>query len=289
MGSRYVLLGGSSFVGQVLQQQALKDRSVELIPLRSRDLDLTCTGSGEALAGRMDENTVLIVASRSRNREALLAAQENFAMAVAVGHCLEKCPMRKCIFLSSLAVYGASETNLRITENTPALPNTYYGASKLASEQILTLAAKKHKTPLVILRPCKIYGPVSLTDGYGPSRFLDLLLQGKEIALYGDGEELRDHVYAADLARIILLLAENGATGIFNVASGESHSFRQIIGILERAIGRKARVREIPRTQPRIDQRVCIEKLQEALPAFQPTRLEQGIRTIVADAGAEYR
>ena len=86
----------------------------------------------------------------------------------------------------------------------------------------------KLKIPLFIARPTLIYGLNDPHNGYGPNRFLRQALNNERISIFGKGEELRDHVNIDDVGRLISEAVCHKTSGILNIASGKTISFRDI-------------------------------------------------------------
>ena len=82
--------------------------------------------------------------------------------------------------------------------------------------------------PICVVRPTLIYGKDDPHNGYGPNLFLRNALDGKDIRLFGKGEELRDHVWIEDVSKIICDVCLYNSSGILNVASGITYSFKNI-------------------------------------------------------------
>jgi nucleoside-diphosphate-sugar epimerase len=82
--------------------------------------------------------------------------------------------------------------------------------------------------PFAIVRPTLVYGLDDPHNGYGPNRFRRLAADGKEIILFGEGEERRDHVAVADVAELVRLMVVHKSVGIVNAVSAEVVSFREL-------------------------------------------------------------
>lgn len=141
------------------------------------------------------------------------------------------------IYASSAAVYGAS-TQFR--ENEPSLekPLNVYGYSKLLFDQAVRNAMPQASSQIVGLRYFNVYGPGESFKGSMASVALHLhrqLGEGDEVRLfegshgYGPGEQRRDFVYVADIARLNVWLLNNAAcSGIFNAGTGASATFNEV-------------------------------------------------------------
>ena len=100
------------------------------------------------------------------------------------------------INISSDAVYSDSKKPLN--ENSLTYPESLHGLMHL-NREILLRQVVDHKY-FVTLRPTLIYGSEDPHNGYGPNSFMRLVKSNKNIKLFGEGEELRDHVYVEDVA-----------------------------------------------------------------------------------------
>lgn len=272
-----VVLGATGFVGSRLTRW-LQQRGIALIAHDSRSLDLLASDGAARLAADMDEHTVLFAPTRARGADALEACEREVAMATTIARALALSPASSVVFFSTLSVYSDLETNLRITEETLLAPTSYYGTGKLAAECIVRQAAASAGVRWVVLRPCKIYGPGDTAHTYGPVRFIEGLLYSGVVELFGDGSEERDFVFVDDVVRAAGELALIEQVGTFNVATGISHSFVQIVDLLRRIKGDAFVLKQLGRHRPRIDQHVDPQRLLEALPGFAFTALEDGLR-----------
>lgn len=147
--------------------------------------------------------------------------------------------VRKIVCTSSAAIFGELK-HLPIREDHPCEPDTPYGVSKLAEEKHCLAYAKLYELEAVCLRYFNVYGLNQRYDAYGNviPIFAHLLLHGKSLTIYGDGEQTRDFVNVRDVARANLQAAQTrAASGAFNVASGEAITVNQLVALLREASG----------------------------------------------------
>jgi nucleoside-diphosphate-sugar epimerase len=104
--------------------------------------------------------------------------------------------------------------------------------------------------PFVTVRPTLVYGLEDPHNGYGPNRFRRLASAGRDIVLFGEGEERRDHVYVEDVAEIVRLIVLHRSIGIANAVSGDVVSFRELADFIASDLTPKVAVRTTPRTGP---------------------------------------
>jgi UDP-glucose 4-epimerase len=227
----------------------------------------------------VDEDSVVVVVAAPRlDLNAPQTFRENTQIALNVGELMKARKFQKCVYFSSASVYGDAHTNLAIDEGATISPTSCYGAAKASGEMILEAAAQTSGVALAILRPCRIYGPGDVRANYGPSRIIRSIVERGCVELYGDGEEMRDHVFVDDAARIAAWFVMNSASGVYNLASGVSHSYMQIVEILRRIVSEVVEVGSVQRTRPHIDQGFSVARLEATVPDLKFTEFEEGCR-----------
>jgi UDP-glucose 4-epimerase len=147
---------------------------------------------------------------------------------------LDKCRKyeKQIVFTSSAAVYGDAFSG-SVNEDSPTLPSSPYGASKLCAETYMVLYSKLYKLPVTVLRFCNLYGPRQ-------RKYLvyDILLKmmkdQKKLQILGTGLEERDFIYVDDAVNAMLLAAKNPKSDgvIFNVGTGVSTSTKRIVELI---------------------------------------------------------
>ncbi len=277
---KFVILGASGFVGKALADYYTA-AGREVVRMGSRDLDLRSPDSSQKLSACLSRDTVLIIASAvtlDREKDSPDIFTANVEILQHIARALQSVPVRHCIYFSSVSVYGDEVSNLRIHEQTAVAPSTYYGAAKFAGEGLFTRLAQEAGFPLLILRPCRVYGPGLRYANYGPVKFVcDILRQGR-VEIYGDGRELRDQLYIGDLVRMTDVLLLRTASGVYNLATGRTVSFRAILSALGKISPHKFRIVYKPRTRKLISQKFQIRKFLKLEPRFRFTTLAEGLK-----------
>jgi nucleoside-diphosphate-sugar epimerase len=205
----------------------------------------------------------------ARNAAALL---KNLAMAEHVIAALAEKPVAHLVYISSDAVYDDAANP--VTERSICQPSSVHGMMHATRELALR---NEVKLPLAILRPSLLYGENDPHNGYGPNRFRRLAEEGEEITLFGEGEEQRDHVYIEDVARLGALAIMHRSTGVLNVATGSSISFRGIAELVVALSGKSATIRGTPRQNPITHRHFDITECLKAFPQFRYTPLREGL------------
>jgi UDP-glucose 4-epimerase len=106
---------------------------------------------------------------------------------------------------------------------------------------------------------------------------------GDPIKLYGDGSELRDHLFIEDLVQIVRHLVQSDEGGIYNLASGVSRTYQDMLSIIHAVVKKEFEVAHEGRTRPQVDQTVDVSHLKQVVPGLRLTSLEQGIRETFLD------
>ena len=214
---------GAGFVGRA-SADALKAEGVNAVALSRADVDLLAPDGAPRLARHLTPATTLVLTSAVapvKNSQMLL---ENLRMLQAVIEAVTTAPVAHLVYISSDAVYAHSDAPM--TEASPAAPESLHGAMHLTREVMLT--SELAGIPQAFVRPTLIFGPGDPHNGYGPNRFMRLASAGRDITLFGEGEERRDHVFIDDVAEIVCRCVLHRATGIVNAVSGTVTSFREI-------------------------------------------------------------
>ncbi|MGD6841692.1 NAD-dependent epimerase/dehydratase family protein [Bacillus infantis] len=162
-------------------------------------------------------------------------AQTNIVGTIKLLSLASRHHIKRFIFSSSSAVYGDSP--IPAAENTPAMPISYYGASKLSSEIYIKLFSDHYKIPYTILRYANVYGPRQKSKGEGAviAVFIQKLLQRETPVIFGDGEQTRDFVYVKDVASANILAVENEGNIIANIGCNQQTSINRLLSIISEA------------------------------------------------------
>jgi nucleoside-diphosphate-sugar epimerase len=241
---RVVVIGAGGFIAGAVVAR-LRALAIPVLELGRPDTDLLAPGAAESLAGHLrPEDTVFFASARAPVRDVAML-QQNIVMASAVCGALRRVPVAHVVYLSSDAVYRDSANPL--DESSCAEPGSLHGVMHLAREIALRT---EYAGPLAIVRSTLVYGLNDPHNGYGPNRFRRLAAEGKEIVLFGEGEERRDHVDVEDVAELVARIALHKSAGIVNAVSGEVVSFRELAEHAAGAFEPRVVVRGSPRSGP---------------------------------------
>lgn len=147
----------------------------------------------------------------------------------------------KCfVFTSSIAVYGKGLT-LPLTEDMMPNPEDSYGIAKLAVEQELKVSHELFGLNYIIFRPHNVYGPnQNIGDKYRNvvGIFMNQLLQGKPMTIFGNGSQTRAFSYIEDITPIMARAVEvkEAYNQIFNIGADKHYSINELSLAVARAM-----------------------------------------------------
>jgi len=157
------------------------------------------------------------------------------------------------VFASSSSVYGANTKMPYKTSDFVDHPISIYAASKKSDELIAYVYAHMYKMPLTGLRYFTVYGPWGRPD-MAPIKFAENVLAGKPIPVFNHGNHSRDFTYIDDIVQgTILALDHPKAYQIYNIGFGSPMQLMDFIGLLEKALGKKAIIDMQPKQPGDVD------------------------------------
>ena len=119
--------------------------------------------------------------------------------------------------VSTDEVYGSLGAEGFFTEKTPLCPHSPYSASKTSADMIVKAYADTYHMPVSITRCSNNYGPYHFPEKLIPL-IINNILAGKQLPVYGKGENVRDWLYVEDHCKAIDLVVREGREGeVYNV------------------------------------------------------------------------
>ena len=131
--------------------------------------------------------------------------------------------VKKFVQVSTDEVYGALSLGSRkkFTERSPLAPNSPYAASKASADLIARAYFVTYALPIVTTRCSNNYGPYQHPEKLIPYS-ITRLMEGKPIAIYGDGKYVRDWIHVEDHCSALLCALMKGVPGeIYNIGADE--------------------------------------------------------------------
>lgn len=155
----------------------------------------------------------------------------------------------KCfVFTSSIAVYGRGQLPMR--EDMLPTPEDPYGISKLAVEMDLKSTHEMFGLNYVVFRPHNVYGEYqNLGDKYRNvvGIFMNQLMQGKPLTIFGDGKQTRAFSYIGDVAPYIANCVEVPAAynQVFNIGADQEFTVNELANTVCDVMGMSGQVRHL--------------------------------------------
>ncbi len=195
--------------------------------------------------------------------------------------------IKRLIYSSSASVYGDALYS-PMDESHRFNNKTFYGATKIAGEQMCRAFYHRFGLDYAALRYMNVYGPRQDYKGAYIAvilRWLDMIEQGKPLVIYGDGSQTYDFIYVRDVAKANILALTNGrADNLYNVGSGEGTNLTELAEILLGVLGKEdLGIRYEPQGVTYVTQRIgSTEKAETELGFRAETPLEEGLRSLIS-------
>jgi dTDP-glucose 4,6-dehydratase len=185
--------------------------------------------------------------------------------------------------ISTDEVYGSIESG-SWNEESPLLPNSPYAASKASGDLVVRSYVNTHKLDARITRCANNYGPYQNKEKAIPN-FINKILNGENIGIYGSGENRREWIHVDDHCRAIALVALRGFPGeIYNVPANIEISNNELASLILKILNVSEERVEFIADRKGHDFRYSLsgEKIQEALGFKQCVDFLAGLQNIVA-------
>jgi UDP-arabinose 4-epimerase len=279
---RVLVTGGAGYIGshtaRLLAEQGMETVVYDNLSKGRRE----AVQWGPLVVGDLADSALLTATIRKHKIEAVV----HFAAFIAVGEsmedpgmyfrnniagslnlleCMQATGAGTIVFSSTAAVYG-DPVCVPLTEEHPRAPVSPYGDSKLLIEKALHWYGVCHGLRWAALRyfnACGAHPDASIGEVHDPETHLipnalrAALGKRSHLDVYGndyptpDGTAIRDYIHVLDLGqahiRALDYLGQGGASGAFNLGTGQGSSVREVIEAVERITGKPVPLRQCPR------------------------------------------
>lgn len=312
-GKRFLVIGGAGFIGSHLVDELRKEDVAEI-----RIFDNFARGNRENIAEALTDERVNVfglggeLLHRDILNQAMKGVDGVFHLAALwLLHCwdyprsafevniggtfnvLEACienGIERLVYSSSASVYGDA-INEPMTEDHPYNNNNFYGATKIAGEQMCRALYHRYKDTdkkfdYVGLRYMNVYGPRQDYRGAYIAvimKMLDMLDRGKPPVVYGDGSQAYDFVYAGDCARAnVCAMKAEISDRFYNVGTGTKTSIRELAELVLGITGAGLQIRYEPSGPTFVKNRVgCPRRATTEIGFTARTKLDDGLRRLI--------
>jgi len=307
-GSKILVIGGAGFIGSHVVDELTKEDVKEIVIY-----DNFCRGTMDNLRNALRDSRVKvyevggdicqtdILDSATKGMDYvihlaalwLLQCYEYPRAAFDVNirgtfNVLETCikhNVRKLIYSSSASVYGDA-VEIPMTEKHPYNNKTFYGATKIAGEQMCRAFHHRYGLNYVALRYMNVYGPRQDYKGVYIAvvmKILDRLDQGLPPIVYGNGSQSYDFVYVSDVARANICALKSASNDKFyNIGMGIQTSIKELCELILKMTGKDYEIQFEPTGQTFVTNRVgSTDKAKKDLGFEAKISLEQGLRSLI--------
>jgi len=305
-GSKVVVIGGAGFIGSHVVEALCKEKVGHVVVYdnftRGKSTNLSQAekdGRVSVWEGDIQHIDVLNAALKGADYVFHLAAlwllhcyeypRAAFQVNVAgTFNVLEACRdqgIKKLVCSSSASVYGDALA-IPMTEDHPFNNRTFYGATKIAGEQMCRAFNERYGLDYVGLRYMNVYGPRQDDQGAYTSvimKIMDRLDRGRPPIVYGDGTQTYDFIDVTDVAKANLCaLKSEVVDSFYNVGRGVGTTIKELAETLLRLMDSSLKIQYEPAGQTFVTQRIGSTERAKADLGFEAaTDLETGLRKLI--------
>ena len=209
----------------------------------------------------------------------ILYQDVNIGGTVSVLEAARKAGVKTVLFASSSSVYGGN-TKLPFSEDDPVDHQVSpYGATKKAGELLCYVYHHLYGLNITCLRYFTVFGPRQRPD-LAIHKFVKAMLAGETIPMFGDGSSGRDYTFIDDIVDgLMAALAKSYPYEIINLGGSHPVSLKELIETIERVLGRKAEIEQLPEQPGDMRYTYADVSKAERLLGYKPkVGIEEGIR-----------
>lgn len=196
----------------------IRDRELADKLFAENDIDFVVNFAAESHVDRSIENPQLFLETNILGTQNLLDAARRAWITGkdATGYPAWK-EGKRFHQVSTDEVYGSLGAEGYFTEATPLCPHSPYSASKTSADMIVKAYHDTYHMPVTITRCSNNYGPYHFPEKLIPL-IINNILEGKQLPVYGKGDNIRDWLYVEDHCKAIDLVVREGRNGeVYNV------------------------------------------------------------------------
>lgn len=238
-------------------------------------------------------DAVLHLAAKADSRHAVEEPAEyvttNVVGTLNMLECAKDLGVERFVFASSSSVYGNHNRAPYKESASTDFPISPYGASKKAGEVLAHTYQHNFGLPVTCVRIFNAYGE-RMRPKLVLYTWVEKLLRGEPIEISGKGVRARDYTYIGDLTDALIRALKDKTIRyeVINIGNANPVPLKQLLHVIEKAIGTTAVVRERPSTRPSVEKtHAAIGKAKELLGWEPTTPIEVGVSRFVAWFRAE--
>jgi len=235
MPAKTLVYGCTGFLSKAFISE-LRIRNMDFLTISRSEIDMTNFKSVSRFVAEEEFESIFFSVGPTPCKTLEMYSQ-NINLLIILLKALESVNKKiKITYVSSDAVYGSGGLGVR-TEMSQPIPDTLHGSMHLSRELLLSVSGLE----TLILRSSAVFGLGDPHNSYGPNRFYRNIVDSNNIKLLGNGEDMRDHIWVEDFARIAVDLHLT-TVGTFNVVSGNSMTFLDVAKLMISTSGVKSQI-----------------------------------------------
>jgi UDP-glucuronate 4-epimerase len=305
-----LVTGGAGFIGSHLIEKCLQDghdclcidnfddfypEVIKRTNLRTAiahprfrliEADIRDPGAYDKIEQTMEIATVIHLAAKAGVRpsleQPLLYEQVNVHGTMMLLDFARRKKIDRFVFASSSSVYGNNEKIPFHEDDRVDWPISPYAATKKAGELLAHTYAHLYEMAITCLRFFTVYGPRQRPE-MAIHKFTRKIDRGESVPVFGDGSSERDYTYITDILQGVMASMERlGGFQTINLGDSRTVSLKELIGTIEKALGKKARLEPMPE-QPGDVRKTCadIGRAGEVLGYVPGVPIEEGVSRFV--------
>ncbi|MEA3454986.1 MAG: GDP-mannose 4,6-dehydratase [Campylobacterota bacterium] len=210
----------------------------------------------------------------------IIGTQNIFEVAKSFG-------VKKIIYASSSSVYGENKKVPFSEEDSVDNPISPYAMTKKSNELLAHTYHHLYAIDTIGLRFFTVYGPRQRPD-LAINKFTGMIDSSEAIPFYGDGTTRRDYTYIDDIIDGVLksihyIESHDNIYEIFNLGESQTTTLRELVSLIENALGKKAKLNKLPLQPGDVSQTYADISKAKRIIGYHPTTLiTEGINKFAA-------
>ena len=173
--------------------------------------------------------------------------------------------LERFVHVSTDEVYGSIDAPHDADESYPLIASSPYSASKAGSDLLALSYFTTYKLPVLVTRASNNYGPFQFPEKLIPL-MISNALDGRDLPIYGDGQQVRDWLYVDDHCAGIRAVLNQGRAGeVYNIGGNCSLPNLEVVKRILKATGQPDSLMKTVTDRPGHDRRYALtsEKLEK--------------------------
>ena len=251
----------------------IADREFIFDLFKKEKFDVVVNFAAESHVDRSIEDPEIFVKTNVMGTTTLLDAAKEFGV-------------KRYHQVSTDEVYGdlpLDRPDLFFTEETPIHTSSPYSSSKASADLLVLAYHRTYGLPVTISRCSNNYGPYHFPEKLIPLMIINAL-HGKNLPVYGKGENVRDWLYVEDHCEAIDLIVRKGTVGeVYNIGGHNERANIDVVKTILSALGKDESLITYVTDRPGHDQRYAIDptKINNELGWLPKTTFDEGIKKTI--------